>query len=392
MRKGGGFSNVMRAAAIGAGLGTGVAPGIGTAIGGLIGSGVGLLSNITGSGAYRIKENTLIRASPVPNFGPSCIRIKHREYIADVVSSSVAGNFSLSSFSLNPGVPGTFPWLSTIAQCYEEYKFNGLVFEFVSTSANALNSTNTALGKVILATDYNASNENFLSMQEMMATEFSNYGKPAESLLHAIECATDQRPMILSYIRQNAQPANTDIKMYDLGNFQVATFGLQGTSVNVGSLWVTYDITFCKPILPPEPGGGLGDHFQLVAPTTTNFFAGAAAADGSSLGCIPSPTGGKMAFPPNLNTGLYLIVYTVYGSSTANVIPGLVGTNCVAQQIQSNNTVTTASSTGQTGTVFILSMVWRLTGTNAFITFSGGTLPASSTFGDLFISEFPEVA
>jgi predicted nucleic acid-binding Zn ribbon protein len=77
--------------------------------------------------------------------------ITHREYITDIVTSSTAGAFSYVTYSINPGQDSLFPWLSNIAQCFEAYKMHGLVFEYKSMSADALNSTNTALGQVILS-------------------------------------------------------------------------------------------------------------------------------------------------------------------------------------------------------------------------------------------------
>lgn len=73
-------------------------------------------------------------------------RIQNREYIMDIVSGSSANSFNYNTFDLNPGSSVTFPWLNRIAQNFESYRFHGLVFEFKSMSADALNSTNTALG------------------------------------------------------------------------------------------------------------------------------------------------------------------------------------------------------------------------------------------------------
>lgn len=153
------------------------APGIGGTLGGIIGSGLGKLGNmITGSGDYNIKENVLVRPGPVPSFGPSSIRIQHKEYLGDLLGST---NFTLSSYAINPGMQASFPWLSSLASNFEQYHFNGLVFQFVSTSADALNSTNTALGKLIMATDYNALDASFINASQMLITLYSNYGKPA---------------------------------------------------------------------------------------------------------------------------------------------------------------------------------------------------------------------
>ena len=114
--------------------------------------------------------------------------ISHREYIGDVVSGP-AGTFSLQSYKINPGNPLTFPWLSSIASNFQQYRMQGCVFEFKTTSADALNSVNTALGQIIMATNYNVVQGDFQSKYEMENTEFANSCKPSASMMHAIECA-----------------------------------------------------------------------------------------------------------------------------------------------------------------------------------------------------------
>lgn len=51
------------------------------------------------------------------------------------------------------------------------------------------------------------------------------------------------------YVRSGMVPTGQDIRMFDLCKFQIATNGLQGTNVNVGELWVTYQVAMIKPKL-----------------------------------------------------------------------------------------------------------------------------------------------
>lgn len=235
---------------------------LGTAAGGVI-------SRITGSGDYKIgpvkpSYNTIVNTSDVPKFkskGPSNV-ICHREYIGDVFSggtlSGTFTNFETTSYNINPALPGTFPWLSTVAAQYEEYIIHGMVFEFKSTSADALNSTNTALGVVIMGTQYNASSPTFETKQQMENSEFTMSARPSINQLHAIECAPRETPMSILYTRRGGLAANQDIKTYDLAKFTIATQGMQQTNVNLGELWVTYHIEFLKPKLPVGLAGFSG--------------------------------------------------------------------------------------------------------------------------------------
>lgn len=125
------------------------------------------------------------------------VRIRHREFIQDVSSST---SFVNQLFSINAGLASTFPWLSQIAPNFEQYKFHGLIFEFRSTSANALNSTNTALGTVILGTDYNTAAAAFTSKQQMENNEWTCSTKPSLSVIHPIECAPSQNQVECSLL------------------------------------------------------------------------------------------------------------------------------------------------------------------------------------------------
>jgi len=86
---------------------------------GNIGRGVGsVIGRILGSGDYLTNfdsvKNTL--TSPVPAFGNESTTITHREYIGDVISAAVAGDFKLTRYRINPADAVTMPWLASMAQ------------------------------------------------------------------------------------------------------------------------------------------------------------------------------------------------------------------------------------------------------------------------------------
>nr|QKN88958.1 MAG: hypothetical protein [Picornavirales sp.] len=222
----------------GSALGGFIAPGVGATVGRNLGAGV---SKILGFGDYKVHSNTLVSA---PQFGKNNneIRIRHREFISNVTGST---SFAVSGYDINPGNASLFPWLHTIAGSYQQYKVNGMVFYFNSTSASALNSTNTALGTVMMATNYDVAEPDFANKQTLLTSYFANSAKPAEDLMHAIECAMDQRPVDVMYIDHGGESTD-DPAMYQLGRFQLATEGMQAAAT-IGELWVSYDITLMKP-------------------------------------------------------------------------------------------------------------------------------------------------
>lgn len=183
------------------------------------------------------------------------VHIAHREYIGQVATDGVA--FATQyTLPINPGMAQTFPWLSQFAASYEEYEFVGLVFEFISTSSNALDSQNTALGSVMMATQYNANNPPFTSMQTMLQYDKVLSTKPSNSAIHAVECAPRRTVLPEMYVRTQDVPGQ-DKRLYDLGVFQICTVGQQ-TGCEIGQLWVNYQVKLRKPKL----GGFLGGTLQ----------------------------------------------------------------------------------------------------------------------------------
>lgn len=220
-------------------------------IGGQIGTVAGnFLSKIFGMGAYKLRKNSVYDdicndQVPVMHSNSETVTFRHREYICDITSSTA---FVSNSFSINPGLSATFPYLSAIAQNFQEYQFNGLVFEVKSTSANALNSTNTALGTVSMVAQYRADAPTLVNKQQLLNEMWAVDAKPSESFILPIECDPAENPLKIQYVRTGSLPTGQDIKLYDLAKVTVATVGSQAAAV-VGELWATYEVVLRKPIL-----------------------------------------------------------------------------------------------------------------------------------------------
>lgn len=219
---------------------------------------------ITGIGDYKIGKNSVLKTDSLPQFlnGRRGTIIAHREYLGDVITSPTAALFKITTFPIQPALLGTFPWLANIAENYDEYTIEGMVFEFKSNSSNALNSINTALGTVIMTTQYNVLAPPFTNKLQMEQYEFTCTAKPSVSFLHPIECARIETPTSVLSTRNGSAPG--DLRLYDWGNFNIATVGQQGTSVNIGELWVTYDIKLMKP----KQGAivDVQDHYKTLDP------------------------------------------------------------------------------------------------------------------------------
>lgn len=327
---------------VGGPIGTALGTALGGPVGGLIGGGLGTLAgslfkHFVGKGDYQVVNNCFLKGGaliePVinrHNSGGDLFR--RQEYISDIITASTPNTFLLQSFDVNPGLESTFLWLSQVACNYEEYEIEGMYFEFRSMSADALNSTNTALGQVIMAANYNAASANFTNKQAMENYEGGISCRPSESMRYFVECAKNQSVLNNLYIRQGAVPTGQDQRMYDLCNFQIATNGFQGASVNIGELWVSYQVCLRKPKL-------------FAALGYYNSWASASPSTGAYTNLLPLGSSGAWTFgtannlidyqitattqswhPPSLPQS-YVMYYTWTGSSTAITFPSFTATN-----------------------------------------------------------------
>lgn len=312
---------------LGANYGAGA---LGSKVGEKIGSYMHYIGKIFGSGDYvtssaGVKSNNLIGAgAQAPQFdGSTTVRIRHREYLGDVISSATAGAFQIQSFPINPGISASFPWLSNVCGAsFQQYRLHGMIFEYRSMSADALNSVNTALGTVVMCTDYDSVDVPFTSKQQMENTMFGVSCKPACNMIHAIECARFQTSISELYIRAFGIPAGADQRLYDMGKFYIATVGLQGTNVNCGELWVTYDISLMKSIEQVPLYIAPFAYYDLIGVTASLPFGTSQPQriDQIGLSLLNFNAAGYINFPVTIDVGsVWEIYYYVQGATTASV-------------------------------------------------------------------------
>lgn len=238
-------------------LGGGIGRWLGTGIGSIFGSGDYVQAG--SSPAY----NVLANDSQIPQFNTTRQTnvVCHREYIGDIQGTA---GFNNTAYPLNPGMAQTFPWLSSVAANYQEYRFHGLVFEFRSLITDFV--TSGAPGVIVMSTNYNADVPNYTTKQAMENAEFAVSTKPTINLMHGVECALSQTILPEKYVRTGVVPAGQDLRLYDLGNFQLAT--QQNPIQDLGELWVTYCVEFYKPLLPNDVGGNvLSSHMYRTGVT-----------------------------------------------------------------------------------------------------------------------------
>lgn len=272
-------------------------------------------------GAYKVRSNTLMSggaSAPIVmrSLKNGNVFIAKREYIADVIASSPFVN---SALPLNPGLAQTFPWLSQIADSFEKYRWRGIMFEFKSMSSDAVlsSSTSSALGTVVMATQYNPYDTPFTSKQVMENYEYANSCKPSCSMIHPIDCRTAQ-PSNVSYIRTSTVVSG-DLRLYDPGTFQIAVQGMQASTGVIGELWVNYEVELITPKF--NNGGALLADLYYTSSTTPQQFAVPTATF-----CLGAPIAGASPVLPLVSTNSNLGTQLDVQNQTINFPIAPVGT------------------------------------------------------------------
>jgi len=286
----------------------------------------------------------------------------------------------VASLPINPGVKGTFPFLSQLAENYEEWRPKKIKFVYRSTSSNAVVAMtgNSSLGVVIMATEYNVSNPPFGSKQIMEAYEGAVSKDPSLSFTHYLQTKKHHNPLDVFYVRNGTVGPGQDKKFYDLANFNIATTGMGASNRTLGELWVEYEIELLKPrllvsdALSNNPNA---DHFRLPAAafSTIDFTH----QFGTTTGALIQPTiastiGGRLSggvvplasqtrdfFVPELT--LTQVADGVFsGIPTGNVADSIASTYYFPEGVQSglyliqyNATCTTRGSNNLVAPVYI---------------------------------------
>lgn len=256
----------------------------------VLGNAASWFTSLFGGGRYHLKRNSLLRAAhmqvkgrgsyetlpwapeskdsgfitnSVPEFKNkgsgfgSDITVCHREYIGDVGSHT---SFLPTTMPINPGNNTMFPWLSKIANLYEEYEFLGLIFEYKTMSATAVGTTSSAMGTVIMATDYDCLDNNFTTKRAMEAAEYSCNTVPFETFVHPVECDPRRnfsRTLFVQPGLSKSGSAPGDPRLSVLGNFTYATQGQQADGTAIGELWVSYHVRLSRPVLEDSANTGV---------------------------------------------------------------------------------------------------------------------------------------
>jgi len=377
---------------------------VGTAIGSFLGGKLGhLVEKITGFGDYTVHNNSIMKGGvTIPQIVNSVDRgsviLRHREYLAEIPSTV---DFTIQKFVIQPGVSTSFPWLSQVANSFEQYALRGVIYEFNSTSSDSVLSTSTSssLGSVMMSTDYDIADPAPVNKRQMLGNEYSCSAKPSQSFLHPIECKKSVTAQNMMYTRGIAVASGYDPRLYDFANFYIATEGMQGVAGSVGELWVTYEVELFKP---QYNSNELSDWAGINNMTAARPL-GTVVLKGTDRGMTIAGTlggdGRSYVFPPNYSSGKFLMVYQNRGATAQTVgdfISGLTLTGCVLLNsfIDNNGNPTSSQQGSNSGVSNVLSLIVLVTvelkKPNAQIQFPTGSIVPTGGWGTVIVTRLPD--
>lgn len=239
---------------IGAGLGAATT---GTWAGAQAGwnKGADVSKKILGWGRYRMGGQPTTtwkgHVASMHSTGENGIRITHKEMIGIVLSKSA---FHYDRYRINPGLRSTFPWLCGIARNFQQYDISGLAVIYRPSCAEGSTAASlSAVGNVMMMSQQNVLASAPTSAAEVMQTQFSVSGKPTKELLMPVEQDARYGGRMTRHllIRSAEPPSGAPLQFYDDCVVYVCTEGQAEENVELGRLWLSYDVRLYNPVAVP---------------------------------------------------------------------------------------------------------------------------------------------
>lgn len=359
-------------------------PVTGAAVGNSLGA---TISRWLGAGDYTVTSNSLVNSMkasgsiPMMHSNDQTITVRHKEFVMTVLSST---NYVIRrSLIINPGRETTFPWLHTLANNFQEYRIKGMVYHYVPTSGNAVASTNSALGSVMLQTSYRSTDSAPADKIELLNEYWSSEARPSESFCHPIECNPKENPFNIQYVRSDGAilPATDSPLLYDLGVTHVAVQGQQINDIALGDLWITYEVELKKPII--KSNSTLDVYVWSGKTTSTATLSTPFTSMSQVSGNLQLTLGSNSITIPSTYRGVFNF-YLVFQATTQTLTnftitssPTVV--NCTIEDFQPGQTVIGGATTGS-ATTFVYAFCIRKNQRELAATI---TMPATSGSGSI---------
>jgi len=192
---------------------------------------------VTAPAAVGFSEN--IRKASTRTTRRGTYLVKHSELVGSVAGSDA---FSAVAYPINPGLSVQFPWLSQIAPNWESYRFHKLNFRYVNSVGSQQQGT------FYMAPEFDVHDS--LATSEQQLTSYDNCANTSVWKPVTYQCSKyNLQKRSTYYVRQGPVPANTDLSLYDVGYLTTGVVDCGAAPVQIGKLWVDYEIEFMTPQL-----------------------------------------------------------------------------------------------------------------------------------------------
>lgn len=297
--------------------------------------------SFTGSGDYHsIGSERVVNSliDPVPgsvtgaefyHMGRRGVVIHEREYIRDVRTGPTmlpdggGTAFNNEVENLNPTNERLFPWLSQLANKWDQWLPLQIVFTY-NTTSSTFNGATQALGSVVAAMDYDPADEPYSNKTEMAGADYAVSTVASISMEAGVECSRVEKPTNLLFTGPFKEGASkVSRNFYDLGTFQLATQGMSAPNVTVGELWVEYTIVFFKKQVPPPSAIQLLQNFATLTSTTPVVAGESMSSHVTKFAAFPddfATNEGAQGIRLHL-PGRYQVTLTVSDASWADFVP-----------------------------------------------------------------------
>jgi len=166
-------------------------------------------------------------------------RIKNREYIFNVTGDNSPFQ-QLARFRINPASQFTFPWLSSIAKNYENYRFHKVVFHYIQRCAS------TTPGSLMISPDYDAADaapvSEVVASQNRSTKEFSPWVETKVPL--SIEAMNASYKTHYCMSDSRFENSVQDEKTIDCAQVFLLCMDAFGP---LGKLWIEYEVDLITP-------------------------------------------------------------------------------------------------------------------------------------------------
>jgi hypothetical protein len=204
-------------------------------------------------------QKTKVGVPKIVQTKDGCV-VTQRELITTLIAPGNGFNI-LKRLRVNPASVGTFPWLSTIAGSFEQYRFRKLHFEYISRCPTTL------AGSVLMSPDYDAQDGSPVNESVQSVFKGTVEDVPWESNTLILLPNLMNRAYKSHFTMSDTRFANTTQDEKTIDSAQVFVSSDTDAGATLGKLWVDY---VCELITPQPPvanpaSGGLDVQYNQLS-------------------------------------------------------------------------------------------------------------------------------